>query len=143
MWNKRNSFMKNINKLKKKERNISKRNTTSPWIRFNYENRLGIQIWIFLHQVLDYHDVSMKAYLDLTLYMILHYSCLVWTALYSLYMPMYVQKPCSRCLYAADQPQSLFTCPPYFLMFRAYCDDAGDEVRCCHVGLTEHYYLSF
>ena len=50
MWNKRNS----------KERNISKRNTTSPWIRFNYENRLGIQIWIFLHQVLDYHDVSMK-----------------------------------------------------------------------------------
>ena len=60
MWNKRNSFMKNTNKLKKKERNISKRNTTSLWIRFNYENRLGIQIWIFLHQVLDYHDVSMK-----------------------------------------------------------------------------------
>ena len=27
-------------------------------------------------------------------------------------MPMYVQKPCSRCLYAADQPHSLFTCPP-------------------------------
>ena len=47
----------------------------------NGENRLGILIWIFLHQVLDYHDVSMKAYLDLTLYMILHCSCLVWTAL--------------------------------------------------------------
>ena len=85
---------------------ISKRNTACP------RNRLGILIWIFLHQVLDYHDVSMKAYLDLTLYMILHCSCLVWTALYSLYMPMYVQKPCSRCLYAADQPHSLFTCPP-------------------------------
>ena len=26
------------------------------------ENRLGILICIFLHQVLDYHDVSMKAY---------------------------------------------------------------------------------
>ena len=25
-------------------------------------NRLGILIWIFLHQVLDYHHVSMKAY---------------------------------------------------------------------------------
>ena len=87
---------------------ISKRNTACP------RNRLGILIWIFLHQVLDYHDVSMKAYLDLTLYMILHCSCLVWTALYSLYMTMYVQKSCSRGLHAAAYPQSRLICPPFW-----------------------------
>ena len=74
-----------------------------PPCHVNHENRLGNLITIFLHQVLDYHNV---------LYMILDCSRVVWTALYSLYMPMYVQKPCSRCLYAADQPQSLLTCPP-------------------------------
>ena len=37
--------------------------TSSPWQDIlKYESCLGILIWIFLHQVLVYHDVSMRAY---------------------------------------------------------------------------------
>ena len=51
---------------------IPKGNTAKETIKFSkktlscdilkYESCLGILIWIFLHQVLDYHDVSMRAY---------------------------------------------------------------------------------
>ena len=80
---------------------ISKRNTASPWIKFNYLKSLGNSDLNFPTSGpslpwCKYESIQ----LDLTWYMILHCCSLVYAGCCSLYMQLYVQIPCCSFVYA-------------------------------------------